>query len=162
MNIEKNVLSEQEAQVLITSYNHKGHNQLLDHNDVIIQKIIDKVSKYTKYPISKESTNSYFEVQTRKMGHPLHYDTGSKGHMKWCGFSTSMLLSDPKDFEGGNIWFKDEDGSNKRGVKKDEHYLSCIAYRSVEKEGKNKHVVNPHTGTRTVFLMFVELEEPEE
>lgn len=159
MHFIKNILNKNEAKALISSYNNSGKVFIKQCNDSIIHDYIKKIKPYAKYPIKQDSNHSYFEVQSRQQGHKIHYDTGSSQHMMWCGFSSSCLLSDPSLFKGGMVTFTDSGGKNQYDLTPKEHYLTGIAYRSVESEGKNKHLVEPHTGNRTVLLMFIELEE---
>ena len=86
---------------------------------------------------------SYCCVESKPDGHGWHCDTGNMNHMKWCGYSASVLLTPPSSFGGGQFYFR----SDHRSLV---HYLDLLIFSSDE-----EHCVRPHTGDRRVLLMFI-------
>ena len=73
----------------------------LDFNDSRLQPILKAVSGF--FPVSYEKP-SYVRVEHKPEGHPWHTDQGNKGHMSWCKYSASVLLTRPVfDFSGGGF-----------------------------------------------------------
>ena len=85
---------------------------------------------------------SYVRVEQRSEGHGWHCDKGNNGHMDWCAYTASVLLSPPEDYSGGT--FKFEDGQEHH------HYRDLLYYSSDE-----RHMVERHRGNRMVLLMFM-------
>ena len=95
--------------------------------------------------IDLEGKKGYYRVEKRSKGHPWHFDTGSNKHMLWCNYGSSILLTNPKMYTGGEFMFRD-------GTKiRDEHYCTLVLYKSDE-----EHKVTPNNGKRKVFLAFFE------
>lgn len=90
---------------------------------------------------------SYVRVECQKDGHPWHIDTGDKGHMSWCRFSTRLLLDPEANFTGGGFFFEDEPDNAIFG------YRQLWIYNS---SAENVHRVASHEGKRRVLLMFLE------
>ncbi len=92
-------------------------------------------------PSAAVTDESYAVIEQKIDGHQWHYDTGDKGHMPWCKYSCSVLLTN--DFEGGLFQFDDPFEEYK-------HYLSALIYSSDQ-----LHRVTPHRGVRKALLIFL-------
>lgn len=88
--------------------------------------------------------DSYARVEQKQDGHDWHLDTGDTGHMPWCEFSASVLLTPPDQFRGGVFQFANPSEEHLA------HYLDAIIYTSDE-----LHRVLPHHGNRKVLLCFL-------
>lgn len=86
---------------------------------------------------------AYARVERKADGHSWHVDTGDGGHMPWCKYSGSVLLSPPDTFTGGMFRFRNPAAEYK-------HYLSLLTYSSDQ-----EHCVEPHEGERRVLLIFL-------
>ena len=84
---------------------------------------------------------SYCCVESKPDGHGWHTDRGNNGHMPWCDYSVSILLTDPTQFTGGSFRTKD---------KSYVHYRDMLIYSNMV-----EHCVDPHEGDRRVLLMFL-------
>jgi hypothetical protein len=87
---------------------------------------------------------AYCRVEEKKEGHPWHLDTGSSGHMKWCRYSSRILLSPVEKFTGGGFFFRDE-----KAIFEPRELLLY------DHEPENEHFVASHKGQRLVLLMFL-------
>ena len=103
---------------------------------------------------------SYWRVESNwDMGHKWHRD-GCKeengkfipNHMAWCGYSASLLLTDPTTFSGGTFKFDDPPEEHR-----EDHYLSAVFYSSGAQNEPQLHMVEPYSGNRTVLLMFFQV-----
>ena len=132
---------------------HKSHD--------FSHKIIEKVAKRYQSAVDDQelilSAPSYWRIETRPKGHDWHYDgckeengTLVDNHMAWCKLGTSILLSDPDSFTGGELKFLIDD----QEVIVHNHYLSGVMYSAGKNDKPLKHKVEPHKGKRTVLLMF--------
>lgn len=100
---------------------------------------------------------SYWRVeQNWDQGHKWHYDGCKKegdalvkNHMSWCGYSASILLTDPSTFTGGTFKFDNPPESHR-----EDHYLSAVFYSSGAHNEPQLHMVEPYSGNRTVLLFF--------
>jgi hypothetical protein len=92
---------------------------------------------------------AYARVEDNRHGHPWHFDTGDGGHMPWCRWSASVLLSPPDQFSGGEFQFRDPDQVAGE-------YLGALIYSSNE-----EHRVTPHDGVRKVLLIFLGADDGE-
>ena len=101
---------------------------------------------------------SYWRVERDwDQGHKWHYDgckkntcgTFVKNHMGWCGYSASVLLTNPSTFTGGTFKFDNPYESHR-----EDHYLSAVFYSSGAHNEPQLHMVEPYSGTRTVLLFF--------
>ena len=86
---------------------------------------------------------AYARVECKSDGHSWHVDTGDSGHMPWCRYSGSVLLSPPDTFTGGTFRFRNPAAEYR-------HYLSLLTYSSDQ-----EHCVEPHEGERRVLLIFL-------
>lgn len=86
---------------------------------------------------------AYARVERKADGHGWHVDTGDGGHMPWCRYSGSVLLSPPDTFTGGTFRFRNPAAEYR-------HYLSLLIYSSDQ-----EHRVDPHVGDRRVLLIFL-------
>jgi hypothetical protein len=87
---------------------------------------------------------SYVRVEENKSGHPWHIDQGNNGHMSWCNYSASILLTSPDKFKGGGFYF---DGDKEPTF----HYCDLLMYDS---HAKNRHCVKRNSGGRKALIMF--------
>lgn len=95
----------------------------------------------TQAPDASIEPPAYCRVEAKPDGHDWHVDTGDRGHMPWCHYSGSVLLTD--GFTGGAFEFRDPSERYR-------HHLSLLAYSS-----DNWHRVAPHEGERRVLLIFM-------
>tara|TARA_R100001594_G_scaffold84705_1_gene119253 strand:+ start:193 stop:618 length:426 start_codon:yes stop_codon:yes gene_type:complete len=138
--IYRNIITEKEAKILEDLENTK----LLQVQNSVVRKIIDKLKEDFNFTI-KEKSYSYIERYPR--GHGWHIDIGNEGHMQWCEVGASILLKEPES--GGDTYYGDDiNGTNK--IKSDRKIYDLIAHTSDE-----YHMVEPHKGDRTVFLLFI-------
>ena len=131
-----------------------------DFTDPLIKKLINVAQNRTKLKVKKDSTNSYWVVESRPGGYPWHYDTGNNGQMPWCSLSVSTLLTNPEGFSGGQVYFKNEDGTE--SIYKKEHYLSALVWSSREDEKTNLHRVQQskaNDNKRVALCMFLEVDK---
>jgi len=115
---------------------------ILKQKNKVVDKIINKLKIDFSFTVKDES---YFKIeQTSENGHDWHVDTGSSNHMMWCELGGTILLK--ADYQGGKTYYK-EDGKVveiKRGIG------DLCAHRS-----DVEHKVDPTTGNRQVFLIFI-------
>ena len=138
--IYRSIITKEEAEILKKLENAR----LLETQNSVIKKIVNKLKEDFNFTI-KEKSYSYIEKYPR--GHGWHIDTGNEGHMQWCEVGASILLEEPKS--GGDTYYGDDiNGTNK--VKSDRNLYDLIAHTSDE-----YHIVEPHEGNRTVFLLFI-------
>ena len=107
----------------------------------IVKKVLDKVENV----IGKRnySSPSYLSIEKMKNGHEWHTDTGTIGHMKWCNYGLSLLLTKSS---GGMFKYKNPDEE----YSQDDHYLNIILHSSDEWHKREKAEKG-----RTVLLMFL-------
>ena len=86
---------------------------------------------------------AYARIEDHAAGHDWHCDTGDSGHMPWCRWSGSVLLTPPDQFTGGVFQFRNPTAAHL-------HYLAALIYRSDQ-----EHRVTPHVGVRKVLLIFL-------
>jgi hypothetical protein len=129
------VLTSEEAETLTSRIGKFGNTDFTP-----IRKVLDSIKDagidFTLHH------KSYWRVESRAAGHGWHVDTGNKNHMAWCTYGGSVLLTDPKDFTGGVLTYKD-------GVAPKEKLRLYIHSSDVE------HMVTPHEGKRIVLLLFI-------
>tara|TARA_R100000278_G_scaffold12845_3_gene13707 strand:- start:300 stop:731 length:432 start_codon:yes stop_codon:yes gene_type:complete len=115
---------------------------VLKEKNKVVDKIINKLKIDFSFTVKDES---YFKIeQTGKDGHDWHVDTGSNNHMMWCELGGTILLK--ADYEGGKTYYK-EDGK----VVEVERSIGDLCAHSSDVE----HKVDPTTGDRQVFLIFI-------
>jgi|TARA_R110000744_G_scaffold161677_4_gene278257 hypothetical protein len=130
--IIKNILTASEAESIQLS-------QQLNFDHPLVERIVSVMRNHA--PAATITPMSYARVERKADGHDWHCDTGDTGHMMWCAFSASVLLT--KDFVGGYFEFKD--GARHR------HYLDMLLFSSDE-----QHRVLPHGGgDRLALLVFL-------
>ena len=133
----RNVLNKNEADKLILLNNRKR----IDFNFPIVNRIIkDCINSSVTF-----SSPSYYKTETTGGEHDWHVDTGSHGHMKWCKYGISVLLSKPG--QGGIFKYKNPS----QEFTQEEHYLSAIVHTSDE-----VHKREEANEDRTVLLIFLE------
>lgn len=139
--VYENFLNKEDISFLL---NNKERKKLKEEKPEIINRIINHISKDFDFEIKNES---YYVVETRKIGHKWHKDTGSNNHMPWCQVGLSVLLT--SSFTGGLMYYADDDsGKNKTLVKRKVGDL-CVH------DSSEWHMVEPHKGTRSVLLIFI-------
>jgi len=131
----RNVITVKEANNLSDTVGY------LDFTDVRLGGILDIIQQYVSVSLD---IPSYVRVEENRRGHPWHVDRGNTGHMAWCDYSASVLLSNPDTFQGGGFYFFGDE-------KPTFHYCDLLLYDS---NASNKHCVKPNTGGRKVLLMF--------
>ena len=126
-------------------------------NRPIIKEVAEKYNK--KIGGLVLGPPSYWRVERKRQGHNWHFDGCKKvdgqfidNHMSWCDYGTSILLSPPNEFEGGELEYKNEKGEIIT-VDKKSHYLSGYIYTG-NGNAPLEHRVTGHTGNRKVLLMF--------
>ena len=150
IHLNKNIITKQEADDFIKHY-QKQNYLFKDNNNWIVDRILNIIEPNSKHKFKVDSKYSFFRIEQKATGHDPHYDTGSKKHMEWCGYSASILLSNPDLIQsGGIVHFKN------KIIRPEQHYLTCVNYRSNQKENLNKHYITSHRGKRIVLLLFVE------
>tara|TARA_R100001129_G_scaffold139823_1_gene101032 strand:- start:86 stop:502 length:417 start_codon:yes stop_codon:yes gene_type:complete len=132
----KNSLSKEDAEELMVCKPDTFSNP-------IIVKLLDKCKEYIGEDI-KPTKPSYIRVDSTKAGHNWHMDTGTNGHMKWCRYGMSTLLSAPT--KGGTFKYKKPNAK----YSQQEHYLNTVLHTSDQ-----WHMVEPSDSKRTVLLMFI-------
>ena len=97
-----NIITPEEAKVLRDTphLNTKESLEIIDE----VKRVVDR----TLYHINWKSP-SIIRVEQKPNGHPWHVDTGgdygSKGHMMWCNWGGSLLLTD--DEGAGHLEYRD-------------------------------------------------------
>ena len=138
--IYRNFITKEEACILKTLSSTK----LLESKNKIIDKILNQLKKDFKFTIKEQS---YYYTEKYPLGHSWHIDAGNKGHMSWCEVGVSILLENP--MSGGDTYYADNiSGDNK--IKSDRNLYDIIAHTS-----DVYHMIEPHTGNRNVFLIFI-------
>ena len=107
----------------------------------IVSRCVDWIR--TIAPDASTEPPAYCRVERKQDGHDWHLDTGDQGHMTWCAYSGSVLLSEPDSFSGG--WFE-----FRKPAERHKHYLNLLVYTS-----NQCHRVTPHEGDRRVLLIFL-------
>ncbi len=145
----KDVISLEEADQLLKMGIQNRENQntnirFSEDTPAVVQKVLDEVSKIVNFKLHE---NSYWRVQkTPENGIWWHKDTGSKGHMSWCSYGVSVLLTD--EFGGRMKYRKDHTEEVVEGREKLDMYIHS---------SDEEHMVeSPDTGKiRTVLLLFI-------
>ena len=151
-----NIITEDEASELRTWKLNKRSN---DFSNPIINKVANKYMEVLNTNFELQHP-SYWVVENKLIGHKWHYD-GCKevegklvdNHMSWCKYGSSILVSNPEDFEGGELWFKEGDYMEKV----EDHYLSGAIYPAGKDMKPSLHLASYHKGKRKVLLMFFDL-----
>ena len=151
----QDILSEAEAKELqqLRTISKRSHDF---ESNPIIKKIADTYRVMTGQPL-KFSEPSYWVLETKPAGHDWHYD-GCKeqdgefidNHMSWCRYGSSILISDPEHFTGGDLYYRQEDEE----IKVEDHYLKGVIYGAAKDNNPVMHKATPHKGKRKVLLMF--------
>ena len=131
-----NVLTEDHARLLASTV---GPRDLFEPAiRPLITSVLSVVSVGLNYP-------AYCVVEQKPEGHGWHTDRGNNGHMPWCRYSASVLLTDPSSFTGG-LFHTGLPGVEHATY---HHYLDMLIYSS-----NVVHMVDPHEGDRRALLMF--------
>ena len=155
--IYRNIINEEDVNFLLDEtwkdpiFNKTGVYLNKSANVPVLNKLLEAIRKDFDFQINGYS---YMRIETRPAGHKWHNDIGVKygnesGHMQWCQLGVSILLSNENDFEGGDTYYGDDiNGTNK--IKSDRKQYDMCVHTSDE-----WHMVESHTGSRTVVLMFI-------
>lgn len=167
--IIKHFISKQEAQHAIQTNDPSS----------IGQKMLNYIQQKFQYTPHKKKM---IRISTKSTGHPWHFDgchpefVGQSGkftkientdldrvftsklvdnHMAWCHYGASLLLSDPKTYEGGMFQYMNKDGSIVSI--KDDHYLSLVIHTAHKSNNPELHCVTPShpLAQRKTLLVFV-------
>lgn len=134
----KYALTESEAETIRTV-------TMMQFDHPLVERMVNVIKNVA--PDAAITPKSYARVESKADGHDWHTDQGDRGHMKWCAYSGSVLLTN--DFVGGNLEFAD--GTKHR------HYLDLLIFSSDE-----RHRVLPHgDGKRMALLIFLGRENGE-
>tara|TARA_Y100001973_G_C5175160_1_gene321461 strand:- start:933 stop:1361 length:429 start_codon:yes stop_codon:yes gene_type:complete len=136
----KNSLSKEDAEELMANRSDVTSDRF---SNPIVVKLLDKCKEYIGRDVNTNQP-SYLRINSTTAGHNWHMDTGTNGHMTWCQYGMSTLLSPPK--EGGIFKYKEPDIE----YSQKEHYLNTILHTSDQ-----WHMVEPSEEKRTVLLMFI-------
>ena len=104
----------------------------------VVRSIFERINEISKIDPHERG---YARVEHLTRGHGWHKDTGTDNAMSWCSFGCSILLSDPKDFEGGDFHYREG--------KVDQKTKSLVMHSS-----DVEHLVTKHSGKRVVLLYF--------
>ena len=135
-----NVITPEEAKIL----REDRRLRTRETSEIIteIKRVVDR----TLYHINWKKP-SIIRVEQKSSGHPWHVDTGgdygSEGHMMWCSWGCSLLLTDDED--AGYLEYRD-------GTKllPKEHFCGLSIHTS-----DIEHRV-PKNKTRVALLLFLE------
>lgn len=116
----------------------------LEFSDVRLGGILGLIG--AAFPVSLEAP-AYCRVEHKHSGHPWHTDKGANGHMGWCEYSATILLTPPSEFTGGGIYFRDT-GPDVPIF----HYLDLWVWDAA---AENAHCVAAHKGNRRALIMFL-------
>ena len=115
----------------------------LDFSDKRLKPILEAVSGF--FPVSFDDP-AYVRVEHKPEGHPWRTDQGNTGHMTWCKYSASVLLTRPVfDFSGGGFYFRDDPD---RPIFA---FCDLIVWDGAK---ENVHSCASHKGDRRVLIMF--------
>jgi hypothetical protein len=153
----ENILTQSEATELSTFCSKLVNKRSHDFEaHPVIKKVADTYRVCTGQPL-KFSEPSYWVLETRISGHDWHYDGCREkegelvdNHMAWCRYGSSILISDPEHFTGGDLFYKD--GDQERMI--ENHYLKGCIYGAAKDNNPVMHKATPHKGKRKVLLMF--------
>lgn len=119
-----------------------------DFADPIFAGVISKVLGAS--PFVSLAAPSYMRVEQRPDGCPWHRDIGTgkggSGHMTWCVWSGTLLLTPPDSFEGGGLFFRDAPDVAVH------HYCDLVLSDDAP---ENEHRVASNSGGRIALLMFL-------
>lgn len=115
---------------------------LLGENNPTVLKILDNLKEHFDFVIKPES---YWRIEHNPEGHPWHVDTGDTDHMLWCQVGCTILLTSNTQFSGGETFYDREEP-----VLVERDLYDIAAHTSDE-----WHMVTPHSGNRTVLLLFI-------
>jgi len=132
------VISPEEAEALVSYHNTKHCPGSIDHLEVIakIKKAVEQVIK------PNWDLPTYTRIEKLDRGHDWHVDTASNGHMKWCDYGCSVLLTDSED--AGFLEYRED-----KKIYPKEHYCG-LAIHSSDVEHRTEQ-----QGGRITFLAFI-------
>ena len=137
-----NFLSEEDISYLYDTLVVSDKYYVLKTKNEVVNKIINKLKLDFDFTVKEKS---YFKIeQTGQEGHDWHVDTGSNNHMMWCELGGTILLK--ADYQGGKTYYKEDD----KVVEVERGIGDLCAHRS-----DIEHKVDPTTGNRQVFLIFI-------
>jgi len=137
-----NFLTEQDILSLYNNLLVGNKYYVLKTKNLVVDKVIDKLKEDFNFTVKEES---YFKIEkTSGNGHDWHVDTGSNNHMLWCDLGATILLKG--DYKGGETYYREND----KIIEVDRGIGDLCAHSS-----DVEHKVNPTTGDRQVFLIFI-------
>tara|TARA_R100000329_G_scaffold72637_1_gene63193 strand:- start:76 stop:507 length:432 start_codon:yes stop_codon:yes gene_type:complete len=113
---------------------------ILNYENKMVSKVIETISKDFSFTIKKDS---WWNVQQKSEGHDWHVDKNAPH----CEVGLSMLIQEGDS--GGDTYYAD-DIKGKNAYKVNRGLYDLVVHTSDE-----PHMVEPHTGQRIVFLMFI-------
>jgi hypothetical protein len=140
--IEPDFLDQEEIAYLLKT--PRGLHKLKSSSNPVVDKVVERLRRHFNFEIN---SNSYWRIEEKPDGHEWHKDTGSNDHMLWCQVGVSIVLTN--NFTGGETFYADDAGET-NVVKQNRKIGDLCAHTSTE-----WHMVTPHQGRRTVFLMFI-------
>lgn len=151
-----NILTPEEKNELLTFYKKMNKRSSGFDDHPVIKKIADTYQ--AAIGTLKLGFPSYWVIESRASGHGWHYDGCVKmgdelvdNHMSWCQYGSSICLSEPEDYRGGDLWLKPE---GEEEFKVHNHYLTGCIYSAGKNNNPVLHQATPHSGKRKVLLMF--------
>jgi len=139
-----NVITHQEANHLVSTARRDWNITFLESTPPVVNRVLDSLREHFEFELTD---NSYWRLQdTPEAGVWWHKDVGSHGHMSWCKFGVSVLLTEEC---GGRFKYR------KDGIEEtinDRETFDALVHSS-----DWEHMVEaPDPGaTRTVLLFFI-------
>jgi len=148
-----NIITVKEAEEFLSDYSGKQ-----PFNHPVIHRICEAFKRVVSATILPDSPG-YWRVEERNQGHVEHVDTGRqrtkpKGHMEWCKYGASILLTPPTAFKGGRFSYTN---NGVETLSPEKHYLSAAVHTSDE-----FHRIEANTGGRVALLLFLPISHSEE
>ena len=148
------IITEEDSVTLLKEISFEQDSQF---KHPLIRDIVQRIGEAINVKLGAEAPG-YIRLENKDVGHKEHNDRGHRyerasGHMEWCDYGCSILLSEPHLFTGGNFLYTRD---SPKLITASEHYLSAIVHTSDE-----FHRVKPHKGVRKVLLLFLPTERKE-
>jgi len=156
--IYRDFISKEESDILLNTDEPRfsniagvNHNHTLEPSDPLFTspdftKIVgDIISKLREYFTFKVTENSYYSLEEKPGGHPIHQDCHDQGRMFNIG--TSLILKDGS-YGGDTYYCDDRNGTNARKI--DRGIYDLVAHT-----WEQWHWISPSSGGRQSFLLFI-------
>lgn len=114
----------------------------LDYSDPRLASIVGAIRDV--FPINTMEP-AYCRVESKPEGHHWHWDKGVNGHMDWCSYSASILLTPPDTFTGGGFYWRQAPDAPIF------HFCDALVFNA---DKENVHCVARSSGERRALLMF--------